>query len=112
MGIKRSLPLPGLFRHLIGLDPLKYFDKMGSNRVIVHSILSRNLDISVPGFEGDGLVVVGEVKFFEGKGKTVGVALGVVFVDLGEEDFDSTGGTVLGGLGLHGKGCLLYWRYW
>ena len=101
MGVEGGLPLFGLFGHLVGLDPLNNLDKMGSNRIVERIVVRWNLDIDVPAFKGDGLVVVGEVELLEGLWKAIGVALAVVFVDLAEKNLDRARGAVLWGLGLH-----------
>ena len=95
MGIKGGLPLFGLFSDLIGLDRLNNLDEMGGDGIIERVVVGRDLYINIPTLKGDSLVVVGEVEFPERLRESIGVTLGVVFVDLAEEYLDCARGAVL-----------------
>jgi hypothetical protein len=95
MGIKSGLPLFGLFSELVGLDRLKNLDEMWSDEIVERVVVRRDLYTYIPAFKGDSLVVIGKVEFPEGLRESIRVALGVVFVDLAEEDLYCARGAVL-----------------
>ncbi len=101
VGVEGGLPVFGLFGELIGFDEFEDFDKMRGDGVIERVVFRGNFEVGIPTFECDVLVVMSEVEFIEGLGKSVGVSLSIILMELCEEDFDGFGGTVVGVLALH-----------
>jgi hypothetical protein len=102
VGVEGGLPEFGLFGELVGFDEFEDFDKMRGDGVVERVVFGGNFEVGIPTLRGDGLVVLSEVEFVDGLGKFVGVSLGIIFMDLCEEDFDGFGWAVVGVLGLHG----------
>lgn len=68
---------------------------MRSDGVVERVVFGGYFEVGIPTFKGEGLVVLSEVEFVEGLGKSVRVSLGIIFMDLCEEDFDGFGWAVL-----------------
>ena len=101
MGVECGLPEFGLFGELIGFDEFEDFDKMRGDGVIERVVFRGNFEVGIPTFECDVLVVMSEVEFIEGLGKSVRVSLSIILMDLCEEDLDGFGRAVVGILALH-----------